>query len=43
MSSSRMDSKAASRIQAHADRTGTNSGFKARAQSAAARNCNQKK
>lgn len=33
-----MTPKAASRIQAHADRTQTNTGFKARAQSAGARN-----
>ncbi len=35
---SKMDSKAASRIQSAADKTGTNSDFKARAQSAAAKN-----
>lgn len=33
-----MNSKAASRIQSNADRTGKNQGFKARAQSAAAKN-----
>ncbi len=38
MAKSKMDSKAASRIQSHADRTGTNQGFKARAQRAAAKN-----
>jgi hypothetical protein len=32
-----MTAKAASRIQSHSDRTGTNQGFKARAQSAAAK------
>lgn len=32
---SEMTSKSASRIQSHADKTGTNAGFKARAQSAA--------
>jgi len=32
-----MTSKDASRIQSHADRTGTNQGFKARAQSSAAK------
>ena len=32
-----MMGKAASRIQSHADRNGTNQGFKARAQSAAAK------
>lgn len=37
MATSQMDSKAASRIQSNADRTGTNAGFKARAQSAAAK------
>lgn len=34
---SSMNQKAASRVQAHADRTGTNQGFKARAQSAASK------
>lgn len=33
-----MTQEAASRIQSHADRTGTNQGFKERAQSAAAKN-----
>lgn len=33
-----MDWKAARRIQSHADRTGKNQGFKARAMRAAARN-----
>jgi len=32
-----MTSEAASRIQSHADSTGTNQGFKARAQSSAAK------
>lgn len=32
-----MTPEAASRIQSHADRTGTNQGFKARAQTAAAK------
>ena len=32
-----MTPKAAARIQSHADRTGTNQGFKGRAQSAAAK------
>lgn len=36
MSNKSMTQKAAQRIQSHADKTGTNSGFKARAQSAAA-------
>jgi len=36
--SQRMDAKSASRIQAHADKTGTNQDFKARAQSAAEKN-----
>jgi len=34
----KMTKEAASRIQANADKTGTNQGFKARAQSAAAKN-----
>jgi len=42
MAKSPMDSKAASRIQSNADRTGTNAGFKARAQSAAARDSSAK-
>lgn len=33
-----MSSKTARRIQSHADRTGKNQGFKARAQSAASKN-----
>ncbi len=33
-----MTSKAASRIQSHADKTGTNQGFKVRAQRSAAKN-----
>ena len=36
--SQRMDAKSASRIQAHADKTGTNQDFKARAQSTAEKN-----
>lgn len=35
--SSPMTKEAASRVQSHADRTGTNQDFKARAQSAAAK------
>jgi hypothetical protein len=35
---SKMTSSAASRIQAHADKTSSNQGFKSRAQSAAAKN-----
>lgn len=38
MAKSSMNSKAASRIQSHADRTGRNQEFKARAQSAGAKN-----
>ena len=38
MSGKSMDSKAASRIQANADKSGTNQGFKARAMSAASKN-----
>ena len=34
----RMDAKSASRIQSHADKTGNNQDFKARAQSAAEKN-----
>jgi len=36
--SERMDERSASRIQAHADKTGTNQDFKSRAQSAADKN-----
>jgi len=36
--SQRMDANRASRIQSHADKTGTNTDFKARAQSAAEKN-----
>jgi len=36
-----MDEVAASRIQSHADKTGKNQDFKARAQSAAAKNKNE--
>ena len=39
---SKMSSKAASRIQAHADSTNTNQDFKARAQAAAAKNSTAK-
>jgi hypothetical protein len=35
MGKSQMTKKSASRIQSHADKTGTNQGFKSRAQSAA--------
>ena len=38
-----MTPDAAARIQGHADRTGTNQGFKERAQSGAAQNVNQGK
>ena len=37
-----MTSKAARRIQSHADRTGKNQGFKSRVQSSAAKNSNKK-
>ena len=37
-----MTAKAASRIQSHADKTGTKDGFKERAQSVAAKNGNKK-
>ncbi len=37
MSKKGMSGKAAARIQAHADRTGSNQGFKARAMSSAAK------
>lgn len=37
MSKKSMTAKAASRIQAHADKSGTNQDFKARAQTAAAK------
>jgi len=37
MGKSKMNSKAARRIQSHADRTGKNQGFKARAQRVAAK------
>ncbi|MDD4455921.1 MAG: hypothetical protein PHI67_11540 [Candidatus Methanomethylophilaceae archaeon] len=40
MSKSQMTGKAAARIQSHADRSGTNQGFKARAQSAASKGKN---
>ncbi|MHA1755968.1 MAG: hypothetical protein ACTSVV_04300 [Promethearchaeota archaeon] len=38
MGKSKMNSKAARRIQSHADKTGRNQDFKARAQRAAAKN-----
>jgi len=38
MSDQKMSQKAASRIQANADKSGNNQGFKARAQSAASKN-----
>lgn len=38
MGKSKMNSKAARRIQSHADKTGKNQDFKARAQRAAAKN-----
>jgi len=38
MGKSKMTSKAAQRIQSHADKSGRNKGFKSRAQSAAAKN-----
>ena len=38
MGKQKMSSKAASRIQSHSDKSGKNKGFKARAQSAAAKN-----
>ncbi len=38
MSGKKMDSKAASRIQSSADRSGNNQGFKSRAMSSAAKN-----
>lgn len=39
--SSPMTPGAAARIQSHSDRTGTNQGFKSRAQSSAAKNSSQ--
>jgi len=42
MGKSKMTSKAARRIQSHADRTGKNQNFKARAQRAATKNSNKK-
>ena len=42
MGKSKMNSKAASRIQSHADKTGKNQGFKSRAQSAADKNRSKK-
>lgn len=38
MSKTKMNSKAARRIQSHADKSGRNQGFKARTQSAATKN-----
>jgi len=38
MGKNKMSSNATRRIQSHADRTGKNQGFKARAQSAASKN-----
>ena len=38
MGKSKMTSKAAQRIQSHADKTGKNQGFKIRAQSSATKN-----
>lgn len=40
---SEMDKKAAARIQSHADRTGKNQGFKARAQRAATKGSEDEK
>jgi len=42
MGKSKMTSKAARRIQSHADRTEKNQGFKARAQRAASKNKGKK-
>lgn len=42
MGKSKMTSKAARRIQSHSDRSGKNQNFKARAQSAAAKNKGKK-
>ena len=42
MGKNKMTSKAARRIQSHADRTGKNQGFKSRAQSSTAKNSNKK-
>ena len=38
MGKAKMNSKAARRIQSHADKSGRNQGFKARAQSSASKN-----
>lgn len=38
MAKNKMNSKAARRIQSHADKTGKNQGFKARVQRAASKN-----
>lgn len=43
MGKNKMTSKAARRIQSHADRIGKKQGFKSRAQSSAAKNSNNKK
>lgn len=42
MGKTKMTSKAARRIQSHADKTGKNQGFKARAQRAASKNTRKK-
>jgi len=42
MGKTKMTPKAARRVQSHADKTGKNQGFKARAQSAAAKNKGKK-
>ena len=42
MGKNKMTSKAAQRIQSHADRTGKNQGFKSRAQKAAAKSSSKK-
>ncbi len=42
MGKNKMTAKSAQRIQSHADRTGKNQGFKARAQRAAAKNDSKK-
>lgn len=41
MKKTEMDKKSAARIQSHADRTGTNQDFKARAQSSADKRADQ--
>ena len=42
MGKNKMTTKAARRIQSHADRTGKNQNFKARTQTAATKNTNKK-